>query len=771
MRKLLTIILLFLSITLSAVDHYVATGGGGTGTIGDPFGTIAQVNAHVFAAGDNIYFNRGDTFYGTLTTNASGSAGNVITYGAYGSGSDPIITGFTTITGWTNTGGGIYSKVVSCASTPNMVTVDGVNTPIGRYPDTGWLTIDSHTGTTAIVDAALGASPDWDGATVVIRKNHWIIDRNTITNHTGTSITYTTASAYEPENGFGYFIQNDLETLTTLGEWFYSTGTLYMYFGAVDPTTKTVKIATLDKNFTDIANNNNYITLDNITFSGANTRNIDVKSSAHVTIQNCTIEFGGGYAIYGRDNGGTNAINFIVQNNVINQMNDFGIALWDEFISPLITGNTISNIAMIAGMSGSDDMHANGIWLYGGGGTISLNSISNNGYIPIVIQGSNYFVDRNFINYYCMVKDDGGAIYTAFAGTNREITDNIIMNGIGEATGAGGTAEANGIYIDDQGGHVLIDGNSLCNIQSGGIYVHNAHDLIITNNTLLNTGKGMDFYHSSSQPTYPITGIDMDNNIVVAKGSTQKVLRMLSYDDAADLLGYGTSDYNYFTRPILETSSTYTYYPGIAQTDRTLAEWKTYSSQDAHSSVSLGTAIADTANINFIYNPTQINQTYNLSQAMDDVANTSYSGNILLEPYHSLILLGEGTVTLGGDPPPDYPTVTTTAISVLWTRGATSGGNVTDAGGGTITARGVCWSTSVNPTVSDSHTHDGTGTGAFTSTISPLVKSTTYHVRSYATNSAGTAYGADLEFTTPAFSIFGNGTTIITSGGVPIKIE
>ena len=65
----------------------------------------------------------------------------------------------------------------------------------------------------------------------------------------------------------------------------------------------------------------------------------------------------------------------------------------------------------------------------------------------------------------------------------------------------------------------------------------------------------------------------------------------------------------------------------------------------------------------------------------------------------------------------------------------------------------------------------GTGADAFTSTVSPLVKSTTYHVRSYATNSAGTSYGQDIEFTTPAFSIFGNGSTLIFVNGTPIKIE
>ena len=97
---------------------------------------------------------------------------------------------------------------------------------------------------------------------------------------------------------------------------------------------------------------------------------------------------------------------------------------------------------------------------------------------------------------------------------------------------------------------------------------------------------------------------------------------------------------------------------------------------------------------------------------------------------------------------PDAPTVTTTAASSITTTTATSGGNVTSDGGSPVTARGVCWSTSPNPTVSYNRTVDGSGTGTFTSSISGLVAGTTYYVRSYATNAAGTAYGNQITFTT-----------------------
>ena len=94
------------------------------------------------------------------------------------------------------------------------------------------------------------------------------------------------------------------------------------------------------------------------------------------------------------------------------------------------------------------------------------------------------------------------------------------------------------------------------------------------------------------------------------------------------------------------------------------------------------------------------------------------------------------------------PTLTTNDVTNITAISATSGGNITDNGGLSVTARGVCWSTSPNPTVSDSNTTNGTGTGSFTSSITELQIGTTYYVRAYATTNAGTGYGEQVSFTT-----------------------
>jgi hypothetical protein len=117
------------------------------------------------------------------------------------------------------------------------------------------------------------------------------------------------------------------------------------------------------------------------------------------------------------------------------------------------------------------------------------------------------------------------------------------------------------------------------------------------------------------------------------------------------------------------------------------------------------------------------------------------------------------------DIPPDPPQITTVTPSVIYTRLARSGGNDLDDGGGTISAKGICWSTSANPTTSDSHTTNGTGEGAFSEFISNLKAGTIYHVRAYCTNETATVYGSDMEFITPDYSINKTGGKLIKMNG------
>jgi hypothetical protein len=124
------------------------------------------------------------------------------------------------------------------------------------------------------------------------------------------------------------------------------------------------------------------------------------------------------------------------------------------------------------------------------------------------------------------------------------------------------------------------------------------------------------------------------------------------------------------------------------------------------------------------------NATYHVRAYACNAAWTSYGNDIIF------IIPAPGTLE-------------TTAVSAVTDISASAGGNIKANTGAVITARGLCWNVSVNPTVYNSKTIDGTGTGTYTSNITGLCPNMTYHVRAYATFFCGTLYGNDISFNTP----------------------
>ena len=130
------------------------------------------------------------------------------------------------------------------------------------------------------------------------------------------------------------------------------------------------------------------------------------------------------------------------------------------------------------------------------------------------------------------------------------------------------------------------------------------------------------------------------------------------------------------------------------------------------------------------------------------------------------------------------PTVTLASASSITATTALSGGNVTSNGGASVTARGVTWNTVGYPTIDGNHTTNGTGIGSFTSSLTGLSPGTTYYVRTYATNSVGTAYSSQISFatspTTPTVTVANvssitdttasSGGTVTSNGGASVKI-
>jgi uncharacterized protein (TIGR02145 family) len=169
---------------------------------------------------------------------------------------------------------------------------------------------------------------------------------------------------------------------------------------------------------------------------------------------------------------------------------------------------------------------------------------------------------------------------------------------------------------------------------------------------------------------------------------------------------------------------------------------------------------------------TSIEPTIQDSKTSDGTGIASYTSNIIgLEPKTTYFVRAYATNSFGTGygssksfttDPASLAEITTTEVTSITQTSAISGGNITSDGASQVTERGLCWSTSLDPTLSNNKAYGGTGAGTFSITMTGLAGNTTYYVRAYAINSVGTAYGNQQSFkTSPILPTFTS--TSITS--------
>jgi parallel beta-helix repeat protein len=648
MQKVIIIIFLSVSINSNARNFYVKNGGNDANTgLSDKqaWATISKVNKTFsqFAPGDSILFKRGNTFIGTIVVAHSGASGNPIVIGAYGTGANPVVTGFKTISGWTNEGKGIYSKVIISATQTNMVTINGVQYGMGRTPDSTYLYYENCNSNISITDNQLAADPVWTGAEVVIRKMDWVLDRCTITAQTGTTLTYTSLGSREVGTpNWGYFIQNDLRCVTRYGEWYHNKalGKFYMYFGAVDPATKSVKVATV--NYLISNNSYDYIVVDNINFAGSIDNAVNFSSgNDNCSILNCSVDFSGknGITLIGNNN--------LIDNNTVYNINRGGVVT--SGTGNTIQNNRIHNIGIIKGQA-FDSEYTDGIYALGANTVIRYNRIENTGYNGVFLDhNGDQTVQYNFVNNVCLVLDDGGGLYTSGSDPSgtRRIDHNIFLNAKGNNDGTSFPRHiyCEGIYCDSHHENIQITNNTVYGCGRSGIFIHDGKNDIITGNTCFNNLFQIYFQQYLTDPLYKLQNNAMYDNKFISKLSTQTCLRVGTGFSTRDV--FVKSDNNYFTRPIKDTY-TFEWYIGD-WTPHTLADWKTKSGQDSHSKGS-PFSISDTSRFAFYYNAGKTNREITLTSSMSDITGKKYTSTITLLPYTSVVLIKDPNTALNRAP-------------------------------------------------------------------------------------------------------------------------
>lgn len=646
MKKLLLLLLMVVNYSIAA-NHTCGVGG--------TFTSLAQVNAHTFVAGDSLFFKRGETFAGTLTITGSGTIENPIYVGAYGTGAKPVITGFTRVTGWTDAGNGIWYKDIIQANELGIyysyktaiVTVDGINTPMGRFPNDSWLTYESTTygENPTYTDNQLIGTPDWTGADLIVRNNRWSCDRDSIISHSTNTLTVRRASNWPGTNGFGYYFSNNIQTLDILGEWSYNNGRLYMYFGAVNPTTKTVKLTT-QSNLVYFQNSD-YVTYENLTLSGASVCGVYNRDSQGVVVKSCTIEFCGLAGIYVPSNSTGGEI--IADSDTIRYCNNLGIEIRGANSYLWAKDNVIYDIGLYAGgfQINTFDNDGDGIACFHPNSLIEYNTITNVGHSGIRVSTSdNIIVRNNFIRNFGLTRYDAGGIYDwngAYPDPpqTRLIKSNIIIGSKLTSDGIGGSTNLAlwGIYLDQHSINTTVRDNTVSGCSTAGIVLYGATDIPVKHNVIYDNGYQLQV--SNYYTGLLIRNCVIDSNQFISKTAEQ--ITFLLETETNDNIQFGTANYNYYARPIDDNLTIRTDQPNTGVVNRTLSGWKTYSSLDANSNKS-AQSVADTSEFTFLYNSTSIAKDYVLSGTMNDVAGVSYTGTITLQPFTSLVLMGSGEV-------------------------------------------------------------------------------------------------------------------------------
>ncbi|MBD3630196.1 malectin domain-containing carbohydrate-binding protein [Cyclobacterium sp.] len=563
-KLILCCTLILFGLNLQAANYYFSSEIGDDSrsssqaqSANSPWKSIDKLNAIIpsLNPGDKIFFRRGDVFYGSILINTSGTAGSPITFGAYGSGPDPVITSLLRLSNWQSVGNGVYEAGDSRLPNHkvNMVTINDIPQEMGRYPNSntaekGYLTYESHSGNRSISDYQLSSSPNWTGGEVVIRKVYWITDRHRITSHSGNTVNYSPNpdTSYEPRAGYGYYIQDHPSTLDRYGEWYYNplNKKLRVYFGG-DPGNTDLEVSTFDF-IVYKTGNAKYITFENLHFKGANRNAFQFVGGNDIKIINCKMDLSGENGLFIEG-----VSNFQVENSQVSHSNNIGMNIRNSQ-SAVIRGNRINSTYLFPGHGRSGDNVGLAIFTDGDDNLIEYNEIKKTGYIGIRFGGNDSQVRYNYIDGFCYTKNDGGGIYTyQHKNTrfkNRKITNNIILNGLGVKEGTTienfvSKPQAEGIYLDDNVTDVEISGNTVGHMATKGIYLHNTDNIRVINNTVYDA-ENLIFLRNDLMGN-PLANTLIDNNKLLAKDASQNFVYVHSiYNDVAELARFNNNQYS-----------------------------------------------------------------------------------------------------------------------------------------------------------------------------------------------------------------------------------
>jgi parallel beta-helix repeat protein len=712
----LIICLVFLSLTglpmathgqelPSGATYYVSSSLGNDSNTGlsesSPIASVSKVNSLALQPGDIVRFKCGDTWRADpLIITRSGSAGQPITFSSYPAGctNQPVLSGTQQVSGWTLAYGSIYVTDLTTGANAgkfphgvNQLFRQGTRLRLGRWPnldagDGGYSTIDGQPANNLFSDNEL-PSGDWSGAIAHIKGMRWYILNREVTSSSSHSITVGESLDCWGGNcaGWGYFLNNHLNTLDQEGEWYFDTPShrLYLYTTSGVPADGLIEgsviLRTDDRSWggivlgDDLGDEISNITIENFTLVGWFRHGITTPTNlAHYEIHDLVIQkntirdvdstgINLGTWVYdswdGRPDGWRGGYNLTIHENSIQRANRMGIDSYAR--QSTISDNTIQDVGLIenlgaAGM-GCDFSSYGGVCTEDGDGIrikvdqandtgnymlLSGNRLERIAYNGMDVFGHHNTIEHNVIRQACYAKGDCGGVRT-FGSEDIDNTsvhdllfdENIILNTSGNTNGCHTTYRAEfgfGLYIDHYSRSVTLTGNTIISSTVSGILYQDSTG-VVTDNTLYNNSRGTMYSAQVTLTGSPTYVSQHSENILYSLNTNAWTLY------TADNGRLGTSDGNYFFNPYLaqhiQVGGAYS-----------LAGWQAYSGKDTNSKDAWFTlSPGESPNSVILYNDTSETKIINLGYTLYlDLDQNPVYGSLVLQPYQSKVLVISG---------------------------------------------------------------------------------------------------------------------------------
>jgi hypothetical protein len=650
----------------------------GDGTVDAPYQTMAKLQALItnstVSAGKTVYFKRGSVWNEVaIYFGGSGTAGSRITFDAYGTGASPLFKGTAIMTGFSQSGNiwtkhstqikhtyQTYINLYDGSSQYHEVRksflgnifIDDVAYGLSRYPDAGSnaITFSSTTSlTTAYTSSPTFTSGVLAGAFLKITHTSWCHTFTKITSNTTTQLNFT----YNDFNdGFRTTIvgnargkvynSTDPSVMNLNGEFRhdYTNQNIDIYWTS-NLNSSVVEVPVVDSIF--YFHNSSYVTVKNLEFKGSRSMGVMFRGGSNDSLVNCKITYAANDAV--RLAGTTNTV---IKKCEIAYA-DNGIATWKP-VNLYATDNYIHKIALDEALGDLDGGSGNGIYIPYPVTDVhilrnyfdSLNFCALHFSFVKGASSPSFTVDNNYAEMWCMIRTDGGGLYTYGNDNNtqRYMRGNIGVNsGPTSSWMPDNTNLSPFIYLDESAGYVSVDSNTSVN-STGGIFQHFdvSHNSVTENHLMSFDRSGYvdaGIYYETIGGT--ADNLTMTNNEVVGTDNSSSLVGWNDYYSTLDCPSCDWNNNKYFNS--LSSYNSYNFMNTWSPTYyTTIAAWRTKTGLEASSTLKFLSTLSATQVVAFVNFSNSVYVFQLGTGSFKDYAGTVVSGTVSVQPHKSVFL-------------------------------------------------------------------------------------------------------------------------------------